>query len=209
MALRFNENIAYTGLQPNFERDSFVTIEAMKNYSENYLPNIFIATCEEDGNVYVFNKSNEKDPVTGKWRLLGGGGGSKIKQAISAAYKVGGVSEGDEIEAGTEIESVIKKILEGEKKEGIVSYYGVSAEKQTNLAGLTKVEEIPNFSFTIDASNEYVIIACPNSVDIQIFSNGFDYTTSFTKFVSSTYTFYYSEVKVTCSNFTYTVSYKN
>lgn len=207
MALKFNENIAYTGKQPNFERDSFPTIEKMRIYSENYLPNIFIATCEEDGGVYVFNKSNEIDPVLGKWRPLGGSEG-KIKSEIIAAYNVGGVKEGDKVISGTEFEALFKKILEGERKEGVVSYYGVAAEKVTNLAGLTKVEEVPNFSFTIDASNEYVIIACPNSIDnVTIFSNGFDYTTSFTKFVSSTYTFYYSEVKVTCSNFTYTVNY--
>jgi len=58
---------------PNVERDLFNTIEDMKNYSENYLPDVFECNVIEDGNRYRYNRSNIDDSVLGKWRLAGGG----------------------------------------------------------------------------------------------------------------------------------------
>ena len=54
----------------NVERDSFKTLEEMKNYPESSLPDIFHAMNEEDGNMYIYNINNEIDKVLGKWRLV-------------------------------------------------------------------------------------------------------------------------------------------
>lgn len=59
---------------PNVERDLFNTIEDMKNYSENYLPDVFECNVIEDnGNRYRYNRSNIDDSVLGKWRLAASG----------------------------------------------------------------------------------------------------------------------------------------
>ena len=62
----------------NFQRDAFETIADMKAFSENYLPPIFDAYCYEDGKKYRYNASNEILEDTGKWRVIGEGGGGDL-----------------------------------------------------------------------------------------------------------------------------------
>ena len=62
----------------NFNRDAFDTIADMKAFSENYLPPIFDAYCYEDGQKYRYNVSNTVDEETGKWRVIGEGGGGDL-----------------------------------------------------------------------------------------------------------------------------------
>jgi hypothetical protein len=45
----------------------------MKAVKAKKMPNIFIATCEETGKLYIYNKQNEDDEVLGKWREVSGG----------------------------------------------------------------------------------------------------------------------------------------
>jgi len=56
--------------KPNFDRDLFNTISEMVAFSERRLPEVFIASVKETGMTYKYNKTNEVDPVLGKWRLL-------------------------------------------------------------------------------------------------------------------------------------------
>lgn len=73
MAISFLDNLNIRKSSPNVERDMFQTIADMKGYNENYLPQVFIATCVEDGCIYIFNKGNLVDDTTGKWRKFEGG----------------------------------------------------------------------------------------------------------------------------------------
>lgn len=83
MALSFLDNVDYRGKKPNFLRDLFKTVSEMAAFSENYLPDVFITSCIEDGKVYVFNRNNTVDPKFGKWRPLEGGtGGSSDWNSI-------------------------------------------------------------------------------------------------------------------------------
>ena len=68
MALSFLDNVDYRGKKPNFTRDLFSTIAEMASYSENYLPEVFLTVCAEDGKAYIYNRNNEVDPTLGKWR---------------------------------------------------------------------------------------------------------------------------------------------
>ena len=70
MSLQFGDNFNLRMRKQNVERDSFKTLEEMKNYPESSLPDIFHAMNEEDGNMYIYNINNEIDKVLGKWRLL-------------------------------------------------------------------------------------------------------------------------------------------
>jgi len=72
MSVPVLDNFSYGGRKPNFERDEFATIALMAAYPESKLPTTFIATVDEDGEIYVYNKNNTVDPVTGKWRLYSG-----------------------------------------------------------------------------------------------------------------------------------------
>lgn len=61
------DNFNYRGKKPNFDRDSFDTLQDMKNYSENSLDDGHISYCKETDKRYKFNSNNQSDPTTGKW----------------------------------------------------------------------------------------------------------------------------------------------
>lgn len=61
------DNFNYRGKKPNFDRDSFDTLQDMKNYSENSLDDGHIFYCKETDKHYKFNSNNQSDPTTGKW----------------------------------------------------------------------------------------------------------------------------------------------
>lgn len=58
----------YQGTLQNFKRDAYGTLAEMKAVKDKFLPTIFHAMCEETGKLYIYRKSNEVDPVLGKWR---------------------------------------------------------------------------------------------------------------------------------------------
>ena len=78
MAVSMLDNISYKGRKSDNVRSYFSTIEDMVNFSENYLPDVYITLCGEDNNQYKFIRSNDEDPVLKKWRLLEGGGSSDL-----------------------------------------------------------------------------------------------------------------------------------
>lgn len=61
------DNFNYRGKKPNFDRDSFDTLQDMKNYSENSLDDGHISYCKETNKHYKFNSNNQSDPTTAKW----------------------------------------------------------------------------------------------------------------------------------------------
>lgn len=209
MALSFMDNVDYRGKKPNFTRDLFETKEDMKNYSENYLPDVFITSCKEDGKIYVFNRSNSISPTTGKWRVIeGGGGSSTLSEDLTAAFAIGSIQEGEVFTKGTGLEDIFRKLLEGAPTTKKASYYGVANSKIDDLTQLIKVDSVASFSATVSANNQYVIFACPKDAGTAaIFSFGFDYTSSFTTVDKGDYVFFYSETPITCDDFSYTITY--
>ena len=85
MPVSMLDNFNIRKSSPNVERDMFATVEDMRAYNENYLPQVFIATCVEDGCLYIFNKSNEINPITGRWRKFEGGGDTSQKEVLPTA----------------------------------------------------------------------------------------------------------------------------
>lgn len=65
--IQIADNFNYRGKKPNFDRDSFDTLQDMKNYSENSLDDGHISYCKETDKHYKFNSNNQSDPTTGKW----------------------------------------------------------------------------------------------------------------------------------------------
>lgn len=58
------DNFNYRGKKPNFDRDSFDTLQDMKNYSENSLDDGHISYCKETNKHYKFNSNNILDSTT-------------------------------------------------------------------------------------------------------------------------------------------------
>lgn len=75
MSINLLDSFNYKGKRPDFVRQQFGTIAAMKAFSDNYLPDMYLAFCLEDGKVYIYNRNNAVDETTGRWRELEGGGG--------------------------------------------------------------------------------------------------------------------------------------
>ena len=72
MAITVGAGFRLRSPQQNFERDSYSTLEEMKNVTDSSLPDIFIATCLETGKLYIYQKTNDVDAITGKWREVVG-----------------------------------------------------------------------------------------------------------------------------------------
>ena len=65
MSLYIGDNFKYGGRKFLDDRESFDTIETMKNYEK--VPDGFITYCKENGKRYEFNSNNEVNELTGKW----------------------------------------------------------------------------------------------------------------------------------------------
>lgn len=78
MAIKIGDNLNYSGVKPDFVRQQYATFADMLAVRDNTMPPIYLAYCLEDKNIYKYDKDNEVDPVTGKFRLFqsGGGGGT-------------------------------------------------------------------------------------------------------------------------------------
>lgn len=78
MPISLLSNLSINSQLPDVTRMQFDTIEDMKNYREQWLPQMYDSFCLEDSKKYRFNKSNSVDPILGKWRVIGEGGSSDL-----------------------------------------------------------------------------------------------------------------------------------
>lgn len=65
MSINIGDNFGYFGKKFLDSRQSFDTIEAMKNCKS--VPDGFITYCKENGKRYEFNSSNNINELTGQW----------------------------------------------------------------------------------------------------------------------------------------------
>lgn len=78
MAISLLSNLKINMKAQTNERDAFSTIADMKAFREEYLPDMYDSFCYETGLKYRFNRSNPIDEITGKWRVIGEGGGGDL-----------------------------------------------------------------------------------------------------------------------------------
>ena len=62
------DNFNYRGKKPNFDRDSFDTLQSMKSYLDNNIDEGHISYCIETDKYYKYNSNNDIDSTTGKFR---------------------------------------------------------------------------------------------------------------------------------------------
>ncbi len=108
----------------NFARDAFETIADMKAFSENYLPPVFDCYCYENGLKYRYNVSNDEDPETGKWRVIGEGGGGDLSSYYTKT-QTNALLDG-------KVDKVVGKDLSDEN---------YTSEEKTRLAGLENYDD--------------------------------------------------------------------
>ena len=123
MAISLLSNLSINSQLPDVTRMQFDTIEDMKNYREQWLPAMYDSFCLEDGQKYRYNRSNEVDPVTGKWRIIAGGGGD-----LSSYY------------TKTETNTLLENKVDAEAGKGLSSNDFTSEEK-TKLADLENYDD--------------------------------------------------------------------
>ena len=68
MAVSVSGSLSLNKAEPNFLREQFATFAAMKAANIDQYPDLYTGYCLEDRAGYYFDKQNEDDPVTGRWR---------------------------------------------------------------------------------------------------------------------------------------------
>ena len=68
MAISLGDNLNLSGALPDFTRQEYATLSAMKSVRDNRMPEMYLAYCLETHAYYYYNKQNEVDPITGHWR---------------------------------------------------------------------------------------------------------------------------------------------
>lgn len=68
MGIKINSNFTVQAPVALDERQ-VLTFEAMLAINDAVMPDVYFAVCSEDQKLYVYNKANEMDEVTGKFRL--------------------------------------------------------------------------------------------------------------------------------------------
>ena len=150
MAVSMLDNFNIRKSSPNVERDMFATIEDMKDYNENYLPQVFIATCVEDGGIWIFNKGNEIDPDTGKWRKFEGGSADLLNYYTK-----------------TQTNALLGDKVDKETGKGL-STNDYSNEEKTKVSNAADAIAVLNGAVTVEGSVDYKINAAIASMDTKI-----------------------------------------
>ena len=75
MALNVAQPFKRAGAFP-IDETLVLTKAEMKSANDNVMPSNYLAVCKDDGQLYLYDKTNDIDADTGKYRLLEGGGGS-------------------------------------------------------------------------------------------------------------------------------------
>ena len=132
MSVSMLDNIGYKGKKPDNVRSYFETVADMAAFSENYLPDVYVALCGEDGKQYKFIRSNEADPVTGKWRVLGEGGSADLINYYTKA----------------QVNNLLNTKVDAETGKGLSSE-DFTAEEKSKLSGLENYDDT-NISDRID-----------------------------------------------------------
>ena len=100
MAISLGSNLALHTRLPLDDRTIMETIEEMKGYPENFLPDIAYCFVKADGKMYVFNRENESIELTGKWRVLEGSGGGTADVPI------------EKIKVNGELQTPVNKVVD-------------------------------------------------------------------------------------------------
>ena len=82
MAINLSAPIKRTGAYP-VDETLLLSKAGMKAINDSVMPDVYFALCSDDGKLYIYNKANDIDEETGKFRVMeGGGGGSDDYESL-------------------------------------------------------------------------------------------------------------------------------
>lgn len=84
MAIAIGDNLSYKGKKPDFVRQQYEYITDLASVNDNQMSPMYVAWCLENHKVYVYDKDNEIDPMTGRFRELQGSGNSSQVEVMPA-----------------------------------------------------------------------------------------------------------------------------
>ena len=215
MAITVGAGFRLRSPQQNFERDSYTTLDEMKNVVDSTLPDIFTATCLETGKLYIYKKDNAVDETLGKWReIVGTGGSSELTNPITVSETVGGAEQGTSYPIGTSIEDVIADVLGGESKTLRLYYGSVDDTTSIDIATLTEVTVVSGAELLFTSDNKNIVILYEDTEEPLLSirdDNGFNYNSEFmlsTQNISGVdYKVYGMPNKTTCTDFIFTIKF--
>lgn len=108
--IKINDGFA-VGAPVALDKRQVLTFEEMAAMNDNVMPDVYQAMSKDDGCIYLYNKENEADPVTGKFRKLEFDGEDKITENITANCEVGGIDNGTEFIADTPVTAILAQLL--------------------------------------------------------------------------------------------------
>lgn len=88
-----------------------LTKAEMLAMNDNVMPDVYQATCKDDGAIYIYNKANEANETTGKFRKLTFDGVDRMPDDVPSNCEVGGILPGDVVAAETPVTEVIAMLL--------------------------------------------------------------------------------------------------
>ena len=144
MAISLGSNLSLHTRLVLDDRTLMDSILEMRDYPENFLPDIGYCFNKEDGKMYVFNRSNDIDPVLGKWREYGSGVGTdetvKLTSTSTDAKYLNELIDNSTIEVDVNNDCLVVKKIDGQTATvaEINFLTGVTANVQEQINNLGK-----------------------------------------------------------------------
>lgn len=153
-------------------RQSFKTLQEMKAFDTNLLPEGFECYVVAKDKKYKYLSTNTSRLDTGKWREITSNSGSSVLQSdLTFTKDVGYVTKGTVYTAGTPIEDILRDMVYREAI-GSPTYYGYFDIQDTEVTNPTvdqikalnsEVVGTKEFSFYIDMHYGQIVYAIPKS----------------------------------------------
>lgn len=144
MAISLGSNLSLHTRLVLDDRTLMGSILEMRDYPENFLPDLGYCFNKEDGKMYVFNRENESTELTGKWREYGSGVGTdetvKLTSTSTDAKYLNELIDNSTIEVDVNNDCLIVKKIDGQTATvaEINFLTGVTANVQEQINNLSK-----------------------------------------------------------------------
>lgn len=110
MAINVSQAFHRTSANP-VDDTMALTKAQMLTVNDNLMPSKYLTICQDDGFIYLYDKTNEADEETGKFRKFEGGGGGELEADVTSNLAVGAIASGTTLEAGLTFTEFAQKLL--------------------------------------------------------------------------------------------------
>lgn len=104
MAIKLPQGLNITSTDPVDIR-ILLTKDEMRDIPDATMPSVYLALCKEDGKLYLYNKTNDVNTPTGRFRLYSGGGITPEELALELPSALKKTLEDQEEDSGLIVDS--------------------------------------------------------------------------------------------------------